>query len=412
MRSFLKTLLFLIAGTAFAQPYPSKPIRVIVPFSPGGPVDVVMRLLSPKMTEMLGQPLVIENKTGAGGNLGVQQAARAPADGYTVLATSSSFAVNPALTPDAGYNPEKDFIAVAVVASQPNFIVVNAAFPARTLAELLQMARTQKLAFASPSSGTTPHLTAENLFKVRAKVDITHVPFRGAGPAAAAVLGGEPPIGSMAGTAPMPRSEEHTSELQSRQYLVCRLLLRPPPRSTLFPYTTLFRSRRSSLSPRPRAAPRRISPPRTFSRCAPKWTSRTCRFAARAPRRPRCWAASRRSARWRAPRRCRDRKSTRLNSSHANISYAVFCFAPHRALPSFPTRRSSDLAEARFRLALERHHAASHRREPFQGARQSGHHARAVSRRGPRGGRGAGRRAADRLDGGHRADAEIGRAHV
>src|SRR6266851_4723833 len=204
MRSFLKTLLFLIAGTAFAQPYPSKPIRVIVPFSPGGPVDVVMRLLSPKMTEMLGQPLVIDNKTGAGGNLGVQQAARAPADGYTVLATSSSFAVNPALTPDAGYNPEKDFIAVAVVASQPNFIVVNSAFPARTLAELLQMARTQKLAFASPSSGTTPHLTAENLFKVRAKVDITHVPFRGAGPAVAAVLGGEPPIGSMAGTAPMP----------------------------------------------------------------------------------------------------------------------------------------------------------------------------------------------------------------
>src|SRR3989442_1280310 len=186
MKSFLKTLLFLIAGTALAQPYPSKPIRVIVPFSPGGPVDVVMRLLSPKMTEMLGQPLVIENKTGAGGNLGVQQAARAPADGYTVLATSSSFAVNPALTPDAGYNPEKDFIAVAVVASQPNFIVVNAAFPARTLAELLQMARTQKLAFASPSSGTTPHLTAENLFKVRAKVDITHVPFRAAGRAAAA----------------------------------------------------------------------------------------------------------------------------------------------------------------------------------------------------------------------------------
>src|SRR5437879_13068308 len=89
MRSFLKTLLFLIAGTAFAQPYPSKPIRVIVPFSPGGPVDVVMRLLSPKMTEMLGQPLVIENKTGAGGNLGVQQAARAPADGYTEIGRAS-----------------------------------------------------------------------------------------------------------------------------------------------------------------------------------------------------------------------------------------------------------------------------------------------------------------------------------
>src|SRR5438034_6371609 len=204
MRSFLKTLLFLIAGTAFAQPYPSKPIRVIVPFSPGGPVDVVARLLAPKMNELLGQSLVIENKAGAGGNLGVSQVARAAPDGYTVLMTSSSFAVNPTLTPEPGYNAEKDFTAIAVVASQPNFIVVNASFPARTLAELLQMARTQKLAFASPSSGTTPHLTAENLFRVRAKVDITHVPFRGAGPAVAALLGGQPPIGSLAGSAPMP----------------------------------------------------------------------------------------------------------------------------------------------------------------------------------------------------------------
>src|SRR6058998_2329359 len=108
MKSFLNTLLFLIAGTAFAQPYPSKPIRVIVPFSPGGPVDVVMRLLSPKMTEMLGQPLVIENKTGAGGNLGEQRGAREHANAVRRRATSSSFAVNPALTPDAGYNPEKD----------------------------------------------------------------------------------------------------------------------------------------------------------------------------------------------------------------------------------------------------------------------------------------------------------------
>ena len=200
----LLVVLAVVASTAAAQSYPSKPIRVVVPFAPGGPVDVVARLLSPKMTELLGQPLVIENKAGAGGNLGVSQVARSPADGYTVLMTSSSFAVNPALTPDAGYNAEKDFIPIAVVASQPNFIVVNAAFPARTLAELLQMARTQKLAFASPSSGTTPHLTAENLFRVRAKVDITHIPFKGAGPAAAAVLAGEPPIGSMAGTAPMP----------------------------------------------------------------------------------------------------------------------------------------------------------------------------------------------------------------
>jgi tripartite-type tricarboxylate transporter receptor subunit TctC len=204
MKGLWATPLLLVAGLALAQPYPSKPIRVVVAFSPGGPVDVVIRLIAPKMSDALGQPIVIENKTGAGGNLAAAQISKAPADGYTLLASSSAYAVNPALTPDAGYNAEKDFIAVAVVGSQPNFIVVHAAFPAKTLAELLQMARTQKLAFASPSSGTTPHLTAENLFKVRAKVDITHIPFRGAGPAVAAVLGGEPPIGSMAGTAPMP----------------------------------------------------------------------------------------------------------------------------------------------------------------------------------------------------------------
>jgi tripartite-type tricarboxylate transporter receptor subunit TctC len=204
MKSFLKFLLLTAAGTALAQPYPSRPIRMVVAFSPGGPVDVVARLIAPKMSEALGQPIVIENKTGASGNLAASQVAKAPADGYTMLATSSAYAVNATLTPNPGYDAEKDFIPVAVVGSQPNFIVVNASFPAQTLAELLQMARTQKLAFASPSSGTTPHLTAENLFKVRAKVDITHVPFRGAGPAVAAVLGGQPPIGSMAGTAPMP----------------------------------------------------------------------------------------------------------------------------------------------------------------------------------------------------------------
>jgi tripartite-type tricarboxylate transporter receptor subunit TctC len=203
MRNLAVVLLFAATG-AFAQAWPAKPIRMVVPFAPGGPVDVVARLVSPKLSEALGQPIVIENKTGAGGNLGVREVAKAAPDGYTILATSSSFAVNPTLTPDAGYDGNRDFIAVAVVASQPNVIVVNSSFPARSLAELLKMARTEKLAFASPSTGTTPHLTAENLFKVRAKVDITHVPFRGAGPAAAAVLTGQPPIGSMAGTAPMP----------------------------------------------------------------------------------------------------------------------------------------------------------------------------------------------------------------
>jgi tripartite-type tricarboxylate transporter receptor subunit TctC len=200
----LLILLLVFATTAFAQPYPNKPIRMVVAFPPGGPVDVVARLVSPKITEALGQGVVIENVGGGGGNIAAARVAKSAADGYTVLAHSSAFAVNPALLGNPGFDAEKDMIAIAVVASQANLIFVHADFPAKTLAELLERAKTDKLAFASPSSGTTPHLTAENLFKLRAKVDITHVPFKGAGPAMTAVLGGQPPIGVLAGTAPMP----------------------------------------------------------------------------------------------------------------------------------------------------------------------------------------------------------------
>jgi tripartite-type tricarboxylate transporter receptor subunit TctC len=176
---------------------------VVVAFPPAGPTDIIARLLGPKLTEALGQPVVVENRIGAGGNLATSQLAKTAGDGYTLLVHSSAFAVNPTLTPNAGYDPEKDFVPLAIVASQANLIVVHADFPAKTLAELLQLAKREKLAYASPSSGTTPHLTAENLFKVRAKVDITHVPFKGGGPATAAVLSGQPPIGSMAVGGPM-----------------------------------------------------------------------------------------------------------------------------------------------------------------------------------------------------------------
>jgi tripartite-type tricarboxylate transporter receptor subunit TctC len=193
-----------VSSFAAAQAYPSKPIRMVVAFPPGGPVDIIARLVSPKLTEALGQGVVVENVAGAGGNVAAARVAKAPADGYTILAHSSAYAVNPALSANPGYDAEKDFIPIAVVASQANLIIIHADFPAKTLGELLELAKREKLAFASPSSGTTPHLTAENLFKVKAKVDITHVPFKGAGPAIAAVLGGQPPIGSMAGAAPMP----------------------------------------------------------------------------------------------------------------------------------------------------------------------------------------------------------------
>lgn len=203
MKNILLALL-LACGSAFAQPYPAKPIRVAVAFPPGGPVDIIARLLAPKMGEILGQSVVVENVVGASGNIAAQRVAKSAPDGYSVLAHSSAYAVNPSLSPNAGYDGEKDFVALAIVASQPNLIVVHADFPARSLAELLERARSDKLAFASAGSGTTPHLTGENLFKVRAKVDITHVPFKGGGPATAAVLSGQPPVGSIAGAAPIP----------------------------------------------------------------------------------------------------------------------------------------------------------------------------------------------------------------
>lgn len=204
MKTLLKLLLVLAAWGALAQPYPSKPIRVVVAFPPGGPVDIVARLLAPSMGDALGQPVLVENKTGASGNIASTEVAKAGPDGYTVLAHSSAYAVNPTLFKNPGYDPNKDLVPIAVVASQPNIIIVNAAFPAKTLDELRKEVLARKLAYASPGAGTTPHLTAESLFRVRWKADITHVPFRGAGPAVAALVAGEPAVGSAAGAGPMP----------------------------------------------------------------------------------------------------------------------------------------------------------------------------------------------------------------
>lgn len=205
MKLLLKLVLsFLLAGGAAAQSYPSKPVHLMVAFPPGGPTDIIARLVSAQLGGPLGQPVVVENVAGAGGSIAAARVAKADPDGYTLLVHSSGFAVNPALRSNAGYDPEKDFVPVSVVASQPNLIVVNASFPAKTLADLLDLAKREKLAYASPSAGTTPHLTAEHLFRVRAKVDITHVPFKGAGPAITAVLSSQPPIGSAAGAAPLP----------------------------------------------------------------------------------------------------------------------------------------------------------------------------------------------------------------
>lgn len=185
------------SGVALAA-YPDKPIRLVVSFPPGGPVDIAARIISVRLTETLKQSVIVENKTGAAGNIGTAQVAKSPNDGYTFLVTSSSFAVNPALYGDkAGYAP-KEFSPVIVIATQPNVVSVNEKIPVKTLAELRTLVAREKMAFSSPGSGTTPHLTCENLFRIIWKSDVTHIPYRGAGPASVAVVGGETPIGCTA----------------------------------------------------------------------------------------------------------------------------------------------------------------------------------------------------------------------
>src|SRR4051794_2549425 len=203
MRRVFALLAAFASTVAMAQSYPTKPIHMLVAFPPGGPVDIIARLLGPKIGESLGQPVVVENKVGASGNVATTEVARSAPDGYTILAHSSAYAVNPSLFSNAGYDPVRDLAAIAVAAQQANIVLVNSSFPAKTLEELKAAMMKDKLAFASPGAGTTPHLTAENLFHVRWKADVTHVPFKGAGPAVAGLLSGQPPIGCMAGSGPM-----------------------------------------------------------------------------------------------------------------------------------------------------------------------------------------------------------------
>jgi len=205
IRAFALAATCSLAGGSFAQDWPTRPVRIIVPFMPGGPVDIIARIVGAKLNESLGQQFVVENRAGAGGNIGAAAVAKSAPDGYTVLMTSSAIVVNASLYANPGYDAERDFIAVAIPASQPNMIIVNASFPARTLPELISESKGKKIAFASPGSGTTPHLTGENILRVIAKLDVTPVHFRGAGQAVTAVVSGEPPIGCMAISGPLPQ---------------------------------------------------------------------------------------------------------------------------------------------------------------------------------------------------------------
>jgi tripartite-type tricarboxylate transporter receptor subunit TctC len=175
--------------------FPDKPIKLVVAFAPGSSTDIVARLLAEQMSAALGQQVVVENKPGAGGNIATQGVMNSPADGYTLLIHSVAYAVNPSLFANAGYDANTDLQPVAMAAVTPNLIYVHPDVKATTLAELLALAKTSKMAYASSGNGTTTHLGAEWLFRALAKVDITHVPFQ---PAAAtnAVVSGQVPIAS------------------------------------------------------------------------------------------------------------------------------------------------------------------------------------------------------------------------
>ena len=192
------------APSAMAQAaYPTKPITLVVTYPPGGGADAMARLIGPKMGEALGQTVVIENKPGAGGQIGAAAVAKASPDGYTLMLDASSFSVNPSLYPKLPYDSAKAFQPVGVIALFPNVVLVNANFPAKNIAELMGAAGKSKnaVSFASSGNGSAQHL-AGALFESAAKVDMVHVPYKGGGPALNDVIGGQVPLffGNLAST--------------------------------------------------------------------------------------------------------------------------------------------------------------------------------------------------------------------
>ena len=183
------------ARSAHADAYPDRPVRIIAPFGAGGPSDLLSRLLAVKLGEKLGQTFYVENRPGAGSNIGTAAVARSTPDGYTLLLTSSAFVVNPGLYKEVPYDPVKDFAPIAELVTSPNVFIATNASGIRSMAELVARAKEKpdSLSYASAGIGTTPHLTGEWLKSV-AGIKMTHVPYGGAGPALQAILAGTVPL--------------------------------------------------------------------------------------------------------------------------------------------------------------------------------------------------------------------------
>jgi tripartite-type tricarboxylate transporter receptor subunit TctC len=185
------TCFAFIAAPVCTQTYPAKPIRLIVPFPPGGANDIVARTVNIKLPAAIGQNLIIDNRAGAGGNIGTDIAAKAPADGYTLLVANNALTANLSLYSRLPYDPFKDFVPIAMGATSPNMVVVHPSFPAHNSKQLvaLAMASPGKITFASPGPGTPSHLAGE-LFRARTGANILHIPYKGAGPLMVDQIGG------------------------------------------------------------------------------------------------------------------------------------------------------------------------------------------------------------------------------
>ncbi|MBT0782004.1 tripartite tricarboxylate transporter substrate binding protein [Paracoccus sp. pheM1] len=182
-----------LAGAAAAE-YPDRPITLVIPFAAGGSTDVVGRIVAERMSQELGQQVIVQNVGGAGGSLGAAQVAKADPDGYTILmATVATHALNPLILKQKPYDPVADFAPVSLLVLVPNVLAVNPELPVNTVQELIDLAKAEPLAYASSGNGTPLHLSGE-LFKAMAGVDITHIPYKGSGPALTDVLGNQVPI--------------------------------------------------------------------------------------------------------------------------------------------------------------------------------------------------------------------------
>ena len=182
----------LSAPGAHAQSYPSKPIRLVVGFTPGGGVDINARLLAPKLTEYLGQQVIVDNRPGAGTNIANEYVAKSAPDGYTLLINTAAVAINMSLYKKVNYDADKDFAPISVFSQSPNILVVHPSLPVKGVKDLVSLAKSKPGAmnFSSAGAGTTQHLTGE-LFKLRTGTSIVHVPYRGSAPSLTALLGGE-----------------------------------------------------------------------------------------------------------------------------------------------------------------------------------------------------------------------------